>query len=122
MFNLENGIIAVVETVWALAQNSPFAIDARLEVIGTEGTIVIDNTGSNFSIIKKDGYQCPQSTYWPKVHGMRRGFLKEELDYFLKCIESGTTPTIITPEESMRVIDAFEKAEESAKTNKVVFF
>ena len=122
MFNLDNGIIAVVETVWALADNSPYAIDARLEIIGTKGTIVIDNTGSNFSIVKKEGYQCPQSTYWPKVHNMRRGFLKEELDYFLKCIDQGKAPDVITPEESMRVIDAFEKAEESARNNKVVIF
>jgi len=122
MFTLDNGAIAVVETVWALADNSPYAIDAVLEVIGTKGTITIDNTGSNFSVIKKEGYQCPQSTYWPKVHNFRRGYLKEELDYFLKCASRGKRPDVITPEESMAVITAFEKAEESAQKNEVVFF
>lgn len=122
MFNLDNGAIAVIENVWALAENVPYAIDARLEVIGTEGTINVDNSGTYYSVLKKEGFQCPQSTYWPKVHGMRRGFLKEELDYFLKQCVRGEKPSVITPEESMQVIAALEKAEESAKIGQVVTF
>jgi predicted dehydrogenase len=64
----------------------------------------------------------PQSTYWPKVHGMRRGFLKEEFDYFVKCILEGKKPSVITPEESRLVVQAIKTAERSARENRVIQF
>jgi UDP-N-acetylglucosamine 3-dehydrogenase len=39
MFRLDTGAIAVIENVWCLPDNAPFAIDARMEVVGTEGAI-----------------------------------------------------------------------------------
>lgn len=122
MFRFDDGLIAVVEDVWCLPNNDPFAIDARMEIVGTEGCIYIDNSGLNFSVLKKEGLSYPQSTYWPKVHNMRRGYLKEEFDYFLKCIAAGKKPTIITPEESKTVVVAMKKAEQSARENRVINF
>ena len=66
--------------------------------------------------------QHPQSTYWPKVHGLRRGYLKEELDYFLKCVAAGEKPTVITPEESRAVVHAVLMAEQSARENRMIEF
>ena len=120
MFRLDNGAVAVIETIWCLPENVPFAIDARMEIIGTKGAIYIDNSGPSYTVLKKEGWSYPQSTYWPKIHGMRRGFLKEELDYFVKCILQGRRPTVITPEESKMVVHAIRLAERSAKENKVI--
>jgi hypothetical protein len=53
---------------------------------------------------------------------MRRGYLKEEFDYFLKCIAEGKKPTIITPQESRDVVYAMRMAEKSAKENRVIEF
>ena len=112
----------VIENVWCLPENAPFAIDARLEIVGTEGAIYIDNSGSQYTLLTQDGLQYPQSLYWPTVHGMRRGFLKDELDYFLKCVVQGEKPSVITPEESRDVVLAIKKAELSARENRVVEF
>lgn len=122
MFRFDSGAIGVIETIWCLPENAPFAIDARMEIIGTDGAIYIDNSGSHYALLTKDGMQFPQSTYWPKVHGLRRGYLKEEFDYFLKCIAAGKKPTVITPDESRLVVDAILKAEQSAKESRVVEF
>jgi UDP-N-acetylglucosamine 3-dehydrogenase len=122
MFRFDDGAIAVIENVWCLPDNAPFAIDARLEVIGTEGAIYIDNSGSHYTVLNRDGLKYPQSTYWPKVHGLRRGYLKEELDYFLKCVAAGRKPTVITPEESRAVVNAVRLAERSARENRVIEF
>ena len=51
---------------------------------------------------------------------MRRGFLKEEFDYFLKCIAKGEKPKVVTPQESRDVVYAIKMAEKSAKENKVL--
>ncbi len=122
MFRFQDGVIAVIEDVWCLPDNDPFAIDARMEIIGTEGVVYIDNSGTNYTVLTKKGMSFPQSTYWPKVHDLRRGYLKEEFDYFLKCIQNGKKPTVITPEESKAVVVAMKKAEQSAKENRVIEF
>jgi UDP-N-acetylglucosamine 3-dehydrogenase len=122
MFRLDDGAVAVIENVWCLPDSAPFAIDARMEVIGTEGAIHIDNSGSHYTVLTRDGVKHPQSTYWPKVHGLRRGYLKEELDYVLKCVAAGRKPTVITPEESRAVVHAVRTAEHSARENRVIEF
>jgi UDP-N-acetylglucosamine 3-dehydrogenase len=123
MFRLDSGAIAVIENVWCLPENAPYAIDARMEIIGTKGAIYIDNSGGGYTVLKEgSGVSFPQSTYWPKVHGQRRGFLKEELDYFTRCIASGEKPTVIRPEESRLVVHAVKTAERSAKENRVITF
>jgi UDP-N-acetylglucosamine 3-dehydrogenase len=122
MFRLDDGAIAVIENVWCLPENAPFAIDARMEIVGTAGAIYIDNSGSHYTLLTKAGLSFPQSTYWPKVHGLRRGYLKEELDYFLKCIAAGESPSVITPQESRDVVQAVLMAERSARENRVIEF
>lgn len=122
MFRFDNDAIGVIENVWCLPDNVPFAINAQMEIIGTEGTISIDNSGAHYSVLTKKGLSYPQSTYWPTVHGMRRGFLKEELDYFLKCISSNEKPSVITAQESRDAVYAIEMAEKSAKEHRIVEF
>jgi len=122
MFRLDSGAIAVIETVWCLPENVPFAIDARMEIIGTKGAVYIDNSGAGYTLLTPKGWSYPQSTYWPRVHDMRRGFLKEEFDYFVKCILRGEKPTVITPEESKLVVQAIRTAEQSARENRVITF
>jgi UDP-N-acetylglucosamine 3-dehydrogenase len=122
MFRLDSGAIAVIENVWCLPENVPFAIHAQMEIVGTEGAIYIDNSGNNYTVLTKKGLSYPQSTYWPKVHDMRRGYLKEEFDYFLKCVAAGEQPTVITPQESRDVVHAMKLAELSAKENRVIEF
>lgn len=84
--------------------------------------IKIDNSGANFAIITRNGISYSESKYWPKVHNMRRGFLKEEFDYFIKCISKGEKITVITPQESRDVVHAIRAAEKSAQENKTIEF
>lgn len=122
MFRFTDDSFGIIENIWSLPDNSPYAINAIMEIIGTEGMIIIDNSGANFTVITKKGITYPQSTYWPKVHNTRRGYLKEEFDYFLKCISDGKKPEIITPKESRDAVYAIKMAEKSAKENKIIEF
>lgn len=122
LFRLENGTIVVIENIWCLPDNVPFAIGANMEIVGTKGTISIDFSGSNFKVLTEKGLQYPPTVIWPKVYGIRRGMLREEFDYFLKCILNKEKPTIITPQESKDVVHATRMAEKSAAENKVITF
>jgi UDP-N-acetylglucosamine 3-dehydrogenase len=122
LFRFEDESFAVIESIWSLPDNVPYTINAEMEIIGTEGMIKIDNSGANYTVVSKNGVSFPQSTYWPKVHDLRRGYLKEEFDYFLKCIAENKKIQVITPKESRDVVHAIRMAEKSAMENKIIEF
>ena len=120
MFRMDNGAIAVLENVWFLTGKSAVRIDERMEIVGTEGTIRIQEVAPNLSVDSQEGGDYPDTTYWPEVRGILAGALRDELRYFVDCIQEGVKPTVITPEESMAAVVACLAAEESARTGKVV--
>ncbi len=120
MYRFDSGAIGVLEDNWCLPDTTAFQIDERMEIIGTEGSIHIHETHPNFSICDKTGWHSPDTTYWPLLHGVRSGALREELAYFANCVGLGRPPAVITPEESRAAVAACLAAEESARTGQVV--
>jgi len=120
MYRLESGASCILESVWCLPDTTPFQIDERLEVIGTAGSISIHDTHPNLMIVDDKGARCPDTTYWPTIHGQLRGALRDELAYFVNCVATGEKPAVITPEESREAVRACLAAEESARTGRVV--
>lgn len=120
MYRFAGGATGVLENIWCLPDATPFQIDERMEIIGTTGSIHIQETHPNFSISDADGWHSPDTTYWPTLHGRRAGALVAELAYFARCIREQTRPAIITPQESLEAVRACLAAEESARTGEVV--
>ena len=120
MYRLDSGATAVLENVWMLPNETAFQIDERMEIIGTEGSIHVQEVHPNFSVCSKEGWKSVDTTYWPELHGLRAGALRDELAYFATCVATGTKPTVITAEESMAAVVACLAAEKSAATGKVV--
>jgi len=122
MCRFADGAVGVIETVWALPDSTPYAIDARMEIIGTEGALYIDCGDSGLTINDAKGMHKPDTAYWPDLHGQRAGVLRTELEYFIKCIQDKKRPEIITPVESKAAVEAMYAAEQSAESGKVVKF
>ena len=120
MYRFDTGAIGVLEDTWCLPDTTAFQIDERMEIIGTEGSIHIHETHPNFSICDKTGWHSPDTTYWPALHGVRSGALREELSYFVQGVLEGRKPTVITPEESAAAVRACLAAEKSAAIGKIV--
>lgn len=120
MYRLESGASCILESVWCLPDTTPFQIDERLEVVGTKGSVSIHDTHPNLMIVDEAGSRCPDTTYWPEIHGQCSGALRDELAYFVNCVADGRVPTVITPEESREAVSACLAAEESARTGEVV--
>lgn len=122
MARLDSGAIAVVESVWHLPESTPYQIDARLEVIGTEGALYINCGEAGLEIQDAAGAKLPDTLYWPKLDGQRFGILRAELRYFADCVVAGTRPTRITPEESRAAVALMAGATASAQTNQIIHF
>ncbi len=120
MYRFQNGAVGVIENNWCLPSGTPFELDARMEVIGDKGAIYINSPGQSLAVSTPDGWQYPDTVYWPRTQAGRAGALKEELAYFAGCILKGEKPDIITPEESRAAVAAVEAAERSAGTGEVV--
>lgn len=120
MYRFDSGAIGVCENVWFLPQKTPYRIDERMEIVGTEGSMHIQDGPPNFSVCDRNGWRTPDTTYWPVLHGRRAGALREELAYFADCVLEGQKPSVITLEESMAAVRACLAAEESAASGRAV--
>ena len=118
--NFQSGAVGVIETVWALPQNTPFTVDARMEVIGCDGAMYIDCGDAGLTVQDKHGISKPDTGYWPEVAGSLVGALRNELRYFADCVRDNRTPDVITPEESVAAVRVMCAAEESAASGRVV--
>lgn len=122
MMRLDNGAVGVIESIWHLPETTPYTIDARMEVIGTEGALYVNCGEAGLEIHASDGVHLPDTMYWPRVSGERFGILRAELQYFADCIRESRPPHRITAKESRDVVALIVAAQESSKTNKVVSF
>ncbi len=114
MLHFGDEAIGVVETVWCLPENVPTTIDARFEIIGTEGTLSIDAAHTGLTLLDGRGVKRPDTVYWPTQHGRQIGALSVELDYFANCVRTGQPPAVVTPREAARAFAVAETAEQSA--------
>ena len=120
MYRFRGGATATLETVWCMPEKTPFDIDERMSIIGTEGIIHIQDTFPNLGIVSSDKLHSPDTTYWPMFDGVRGGALREEFGYFADCALKGKTPAIGRPEDAAAALEATLAAEESARTGTVV--
>jgi UDP-N-acetylglucosamine 3-dehydrogenase len=114
--------IGVIETIWRLPENTPFQIDARMEVIGTEGALYIDCANAGLAIQDSAGLSLPDTAYWPTQYGNIVGALSHELAYFADCVRRGERPTVITPREAAQAVAVIETAERAAALGQILEF
>lgn len=120
MYRFAGGATATLETVWCMPEKTPFDIDERMTIIGTEGFLHIQDTFPNLGIAGRDRFHSPDTTYWPMFDGVRGGALREEFAYFARSALAGERPAIGRPEDAAAALAATLAAEESARTGQVV--
>lgn len=120
MYRFKGGASATLETVWCMPEKTPFDIDERMSIIGTEGIIHVQDTFPNLGIVDKSRLHSPDTTYWPMFDGVRGGALRAEFEYFADCALNGKTPEIGKPEDAAAALEATIAAEESARTGEVI--
>lgn len=120
MFEMDNGAVAVLENAWFLPDKTAMQIDERMEILGTDGSVHVQEVAPSFAVCDDEGWSYPDTTYWPTLHGRLHGALPAELRYFADCIQLGEEPSIITPEESMAAVKACLAARESAAAGKEI--
>lgn len=117
-----NGAVGVIEEVWYLPETTRYDIDARMEVIGTEGALYINCGEAGLEIHDANGLSMPDTVYWPCVFGQRVGALQLELQYFANCVREGQSPNRCAPDQSRAAVELMTAATESSQAGKVIYF
>ena len=122
LVRLDDGAVAVIESVWHLPETTPYQIDARMEILGTEGALYVNCGEAGLEIHDAQGPQMPDTMYWPHMLRGRFGVLRHELRYFADCVALGQRPERITPDESRAVVRLMAAATESAQSGNAISF
>lgn len=120
MYRFSGGATATLETVWCMPEKTPFDIDERFTIIGTEGLIHVQDTFPNLAIVDSVKLHSPDTTYWPMFEGIRGGALRDEFAYFARSALSGKRPEIGRSEDAVAALEATLAAEESARVGHAV--
>jgi len=120
VYNFRRGAKGVCESLWFLLGNTPYAIDAKMEIIDDRGAIYIDCSESGLMVNDSVGVKKLDTIHWPVMHGEIVGALKNEISYFVRCVVEDIKPEIVTPEDARKALQAVLAAEESARTARIV--
>lgn len=114
------GVVAAFQTVWLITPAAPVWLDIDVEIIGTEGFIDLDTRNQGMSVWTSEGAKYPMYGMLPVLRGVPYGALRNELEYFLQCIQDGKEPDVLRLEDAREALRIAVLADESARTGRVV--
>jgi len=118
---LEDGCVFTIGAGWVLPPAYPNFSSTWIEMIGTEGAIMVDDTHRDVSVnTMKRGIEFPISTMpGEKVDHVYAGPMEAETLHFLQCVANGQQP-LVTPEHARMVMQVYQAADKSAEQGRPV--
>jgi predicted dehydrogenase len=114
---LDDGCVFTIGAGWVLPPAYPNFSSTWIEMVGTEGSIMVDDTHRDVSLnTMKRGIEFPISTMpGEKVAHVYAGPMEAETIHFLECLAKGKTP-LVTPEHARMVMQVYQAADQSAES------
>jgi len=118
---LDDGCVFTIGAGWVLPPAYPNFSSTWIEMIGTEGAILADDTHRDVSVnTMKRGIEFPLSTMpGEKVSHVYAGPMEAETIHFLECVAKGEQP-LVTAEHARMVMQVYQAADESAEQGRPV--
>jgi predicted dehydrogenase len=118
---MDNGISCVIGAGWSLPPGYPNFASTWIEMIGTEGALLVDDTHRDVVLnTMKHGMQLPMSSMPGEfVDHAYAGPMKEETVHFLEAVALDR-PVLVTPEQARQVMEVYIAADISAERNEPV--
>ncbi len=119
LLRFDNGAIGCLETCWVIPEGTPNTLDARLEVVGTEGRVAARLGGEGFEQCSQERARRPDIVYWPQMHGRGEGALRRQLEHFADCVLLDEDP-VITPQDARHAVEVAVAIHRSLDTGQPV--
>jgi scyllo-inositol 2-dehydrogenase (NAD+) len=116
MVTLDDGTVITVGAGWVLPSSYPNYSSTKMEFIGSEGAVIIDDTHSDVTLMtEKRGIEYPMSSMPGEPVGhVFAGPMAEETNNFLECVLFDR-PTIVQAREARKVMEVYLAADLSAE-------
>jgi myo-inositol 2-dehydrogenase/D-chiro-inositol 1-dehydrogenase/scyllo-inositol 2-dehydrogenase (NAD+) len=117
-FKFPDGGIAALYETFAYPENYPHGVDRSVEILGDRGLIKIDLMSQPLMIHTAEGYSLADSVTWPPSARGLDGALRAEVEHFLECIRTNSSP-MTGGEEGMlaiRIASAARRASRSGRS------
>lgn len=117
----EGGAVGQLANGWTRRDDDPVAIDGRLEVFGTEGTVEVDVRDHGVRVFGEEGLRVPDGLHWPAVQGRIRGDLAAEVGHFVRAVRHDEE-FVVSVGEAMRAVavnDAILRSVDSGRPEEV---
>jgi predicted dehydrogenase len=114
---LDDGCVFTIGAGWVLPPAYPNFSSTWIEMVGTEGSIMVDDTHRDVSLnTMKRGIEFPLSTMpGEKVAHVYAGPMEAETIHFLECLAKGKPP-LVTAEHARMVMQVYQAADQSAES------
>jgi predicted dehydrogenase len=118
---LDDGCVFTIGAGWVLPPAYPNFSSTWIEMVGTEGAIMVDDTHRDVSLnTMKRGIEFPISTMpGEKVAHVYAGPMEAETIHFLECVAKGRQP-LVTAEHARMVMQVYQAADISAEEGRPV--
>jgi predicted dehydrogenase len=118
---LDDGCVFTIGAGWVLPPAYPNFSSTWIEMVGTEGAIMVDDTHRDVSVnTMQRGIEFPISTMpGEKVDHVYAGPMEAETIHFLKCVVKGQQP-LVTPQHARMVMQVYQAADKSAEEGRPV--
>jgi predicted dehydrogenase len=118
---LDDGCVFTIGAGWVLPPAYPNFSSTWIELVGTEGAIMVDDTHRDVSLnTMQRGIEFPLSTMpGEKVAHVYAGPMEAETLHFLECVAQGKPP-LVTPEHARMVMEVYQAADQSAAEGRPV--
>src|SRR6202047_3053346 len=116
VWTLDDGSAFTIGAGWVLPPAYPNFSSTWIEMVGTEGAIMVDDTHRDVSLnTMKRGIEFPISTMpGEKVGHVYAGPMEAEPLHFLECVATRQEP-LVTPEHARMVMQVYQAADKSAE-------
>ncbi len=118
---LDDGSAFTIGAGWVLPPAYPNFASTWIEMVGTEGAIMVDDTHRDVSVnTLKRGIEFPISTMpGEKVAHVYAGPMEAETIHFLECVALGRPP-LVTAEQARMVMQVYQAADLSAEQGRPI--
>ena len=118
---LDDGCVFTIGAGWVLPPAYPNFSSTWIEMVGTEGAIMVDDTHRDVSLnTMKRGIEFPISTMpGEKVAHVYAGPMEAETIHFLECVATGRQP-LVTAEHARMVMQVYQAADLSAEEGRPI--
>lgn len=112
------GTVVTFESAWSLPAGARHMIDARLEMIGTEGSFEVQCGDSGLYFADNQSSQEIDTQHWPEIGGKVGGDLRQQLSSVLDWV-NGVECQVATGDEALLSLELTQALVKSAETGEV---